>query len=197
MTHLFLFWEPLVLFYVFCCCCLFCFFLWFSCCFFFVVTDFSPYGMVRVKLAHFRRGKWAHLFSMNKNCQKSIQYFIAFSDYFSQILSPKQKILLQKQIHGHRNIYICKSYYFSHSVRGKLTYVYLPYKSRNVVKNMDVLYGFLGRNISRKAEVYFEQWMRKTTTTVVFKNVNFGPANPGLPYCFKFQRHITNNWVYL
>ena len=61
-------------------------------------------GYGRAKLAHFRRGKLAHLFSMNKIFQKSIQYFIAFSDNISHILSPKQKILLQKRIHGHRNV---------------------------------------------------------------------------------------------
>ena len=69
---------------------------------------FFPVGYGRGKLAHFRRGKLVHLLSMNKNFQKSIQYFITFSDYISHILSPKQKILLQKRIHGHRIIYICK-----------------------------------------------------------------------------------------
>ena len=31
------------------------------------ITDFFTMGYGRVKLAHFRRGKLAHLFSMNKN----------------------------------------------------------------------------------------------------------------------------------
>ena len=61
-------------------------------------------GHGRGKLAYFRRGKLAHLFSMNKIFQKSVQYFIAFSDYISHILSPEQTILLQKRIHGHRNV---------------------------------------------------------------------------------------------
>ena len=39
-------------------------------------------------------------------------------------------------------------------MRGKLAPVYLPYKSRNFVKeNMSVLYVFLGRNMSRNAGV--------------------------------------------
>ena len=50
-------------------------------------------GYGRGKLAHFRRGKLAHLFSINKKFQKSIQYFIAFSDYIT-----KQTISLQKRI---------------------------------------------------------------------------------------------------
>ena len=53
------------------------------------ITDFSQWGMVG--MAHFRRGKLAHLFSMNKHFQESIRYFIAFPDYISHILSPKQK----------------------------------------------------------------------------------------------------------
>ena len=68
-------------------------------------------GYGQGKLAHFRRVKLAHLFSMKKKFQKSNQYFIAFSDNSSHILSPKQKILIQKRIHGYRNLYICKSYY--------------------------------------------------------------------------------------
>ena len=114
---------------------------------------FFTMGDCRSKLAYFRRGKLAHLFSMNKIFQKSIQYFIAFSEYISHILSPKQKILLEKRIHFHGNIYICKSYYISPSMevcmwvnlprhvgqltptRGKLADVYLPYKSCNFVKH--------------------------------------------------------------
>ena len=42
-------------------------------------------------LAHFRRVKLAHLFSMNTIFQKSMQYFIVFSDYISNILPPKTK----------------------------------------------------------------------------------------------------------
>ena len=53
-------------------------------------------GYGRGKLAHFRRGKLAHLFSMNKHFQESVQYFIAFSDYISHILIPKPKDLLKK-----------------------------------------------------------------------------------------------------
>ena len=68
-------------------------------------------------------------------------------------------------------IYVCKSYYMYISpsmefcmwanlarhvgqltpMRGKVAHVYLPYKSRNFVKIMGVLYAFLGRNMSRKA----------------------------------------------
>ena len=73
-------------------------------------------GYGRGKLAHFRQGKLAHSFSMNKSFRKSIQYFVAFSDYISQILSPKQDFAAKKRIQGHRNIYICKSYYISHSM---------------------------------------------------------------------------------
>ena len=46
------------------------------------------------KLAHFRRGKLAHLFSMDKNVQESVQYFIAILDYISYILYPWITILL-------------------------------------------------------------------------------------------------------
>ena len=38
-------------------------------------------------------------------------------------------------------------------MRGKLAHVHLPYKSHNFVKIMGVLYIFLGRNMSRKAEL--------------------------------------------
>ena len=38
----------------------------------FAITDFSPYGMVEERLAHFRRGKLAHLVSTNKYFQESI-----------------------------------------------------------------------------------------------------------------------------
>ena len=68
-------------------------------------------------------------------------------------------------------MYICKSYYISPSVefcvwanllrhvcqltpmRGKLAHVYLSYKSRNFVKIVGILYVYLGRNMSRNAEV--------------------------------------------
>ena len=40
-------------------------------------------------------------------------------------------------------------------MQDKLAHVYLPYKSHNIVKIMGVLYVFLGRNMSRKAEVKF------------------------------------------
>ena len=80
-------------------------------------------------------------------------------------------ILLRKRIYGHRNVYICKSYYIGPSVEfcnwanlprhvgqltpmwDKLAYVYLPYKSRHIVKTMGVLYDFPGKNMSRKAGV--------------------------------------------
>ena len=38
-------------------------------------------------MAHFRQGKLADLFSMDKNFQESVQYFIANFDYISHTLS--------------------------------------------------------------------------------------------------------------
>ena len=70
--------------------------------------------MVGVSWPIFDGVSWpAHLFSMNKFFQESIQYFIAFSDYITPILSPKQKMLLQKRIHGHLYflILLYKSFY--------------------------------------------------------------------------------------
>ena len=74
---------------------------------------------------------------MNKIFQKSIQYSIAFSDYVSHILSLKQNIVLQKGIHGHRNILLYKPFYGTLHVghprhvgkltpmQGKLAHAYL------------------------------------------------------------------------
>ena len=52
----------------------------------------------RVKLAHFRRGKLALLFSINKIFQKVIQYFIKFSYYISHILSPNKRFYFKNEI---------------------------------------------------------------------------------------------------
>ena len=110
-------------------------------------------GYGRRKLAQFRRGILAYLFSLNKNVQKSVQYFIAFSDYIYHIFYFQNKRICCKNEFMVTEIYIfvnptSPSMEFCmwtnlprHEgqltpMRGKLAHVYMypPYKSLNFVK---------------------------------------------------------------